>query len=153
MLTPSPRVLRRAAAALVLLMPTVAAAQEATPFLPSADLPPALERVLRDYERAWAAGDAAGLADLFTEDGFVLSNGAEPIRGREVIRGQYANAGGPLRLRALGYATADTVGYIVGAYRYGDATVDGGKFVLALRREPGGRWLIAADIDNSIRRP
>jgi ketosteroid isomerase-like protein len=145
--------MRPATALLALLLPATAAAQDAPRALPSVDLPPALERVLRDYERAWAAGDAAGLAELFTDDGFVLSNGAEPIRGREVIRGQYANAGGPLRLRALGYATADTVGYIVGAYRYGDATVDGGKFVLALRREPGGRWLIAADIDNSIRRP
>jgi ketosteroid isomerase-like protein len=145
--------MRPATALLALLLPATAAAQDAPRALPSVDLPPALERVLRDYERAWAAGDAAGLANLFTEDGFVLSNGAEPIRGREVIRGKYANAGGPLRLRALGYATADTVGYIVGAYRYGDATVDGGKFVLALRREPGGRWLIAADIDNSIRRP
>jgi ketosteroid isomerase-like protein len=145
--------MRPATALLALLLPATAAAQDAPRALPSVDLPPALERVLRDYERAWAAGDAAGLAELFTDDGFVLSNGAEPIRGREVIRGKYANAGGPLRLRALGYATADTVGYIVGAYRYGDATVDGGKFVLALRREPGGRWLIAADIDNSIRRP
>jgi ketosteroid isomerase-like protein len=41
----------------------------------------------------------------------------------------------------------------VGAYRYGDAAQDTGKFVLALRRGPDGRWLIAADIDNSIRRP
>ena len=145
--------MRPATALLALLLPAVAAAQDAPRALPSVDLPPTLERVLRDYERAWAAGDAAGLATLFTEDGFVLSNGAEPIRGRDAIRRKYANAGGPLRLRALGYATADTVGYIVGAYRYGDATVDGGKFVLALRREPGGRWLIAADIDNSIRRP
>ncbi|HEX9632224.1 MAG TPA: hypothetical protein VGA02_07140 [Gemmatimonadales bacterium] len=41
----------------------------------------------------------------------------------------------------------------MGAYRYGDAARDTGKFVLALRRGPDGRWLIAADIDNSIRRP
>jgi len=145
--------MRPATALLALLLPAVAAAQDAPRALPSVDLPPTLERVLRDYERAWAAGDAASLADLFTEDGFVLSNGAEPIRGRGVIRSKYANAGGNLKLRALGYATADTVGYIVGAYRYGNAAEDTGKFVLALRRGPDGRWLIAADIDNSIRRP
>ena len=29
---------------------------------------------------------------------------------------------------------------------------DDGKFVLALKRGEGGRWLIMADIDNSIRR-
>jgi ketosteroid isomerase-like protein len=145
--------MRNATALLALLLPTMAAAQEDAGPLPSTALPPALDRVLREYERAWAGGDAAGLAALFTEDGFVLSNGAEPIRGRGVIRRKYANAGGNLKLRALGYATADTVGYIVGAYRYGNAAEDTGKFVLALRRGPDGRWLIAADIDNSIRRP
>jgi len=143
----------RATAALLLLLPAVTAAQDAASPLRSVELPPALDRVLRDYERAWATGDPAGLAGLFTEDGFVLSNGAEPIRGRDAIRRTYANAGGPLKLRALGYATADTVGYIVGGYRYGDAAHDTGKFVLALRLGPDGRWLIAADIDNSIRRP
>src|SRR3970040_1965324 len=119
--------MRHVAVGLALLMPIAGAAQDAPGPLPSIELPAALERVLRDYERAWAGGDAAGLAALFTEDGFVLSNGAEPIRGRGVIRRKYANAGGNLKLRALGYATADTVGYIVGAYRYGNAGDDTGK--------------------------
>ncbi len=120
--------------------------------LPSVTLPSALERVLRDYERGWAGGDAAGLAGLFTEDGFVLSSGRPPIRGREAIRERYANVSGDLRLRALASVVGDTVGYIVGAYRYGTAPEDRGKFVLALRRAPGGPWLIAADIDNSNER-
>ena len=42
---------------------------------PSVTLPPALDRVLRDYERAWTARDAAGLSALFAEDGFVLVKG------------------------------------------------------------------------------
>jgi hypothetical protein len=46
------------------------------------------------------------------------------------------------------------VGYIVGAYAYGDAPPpDRGKFVLALRRARGGPWLIAADLDQSNRQP
>jgi len=52
---------------------------------PSMTLPPALERVLRDYETAWAARDAHGLAQLFAEDGFVLPNGGVPVRGRPAI--------------------------------------------------------------------
>ena len=36
-------------------------------------LPPSLARVLTDYERNWKAGDASALAQLFTDDGFVLS--------------------------------------------------------------------------------
>jgi ketosteroid isomerase-like protein len=136
-------------AALAFAAPTTVAGQGTpTPTLPSITLPPEVERVLRDYERHWAAGDEAALAALFTEDGFVLQNGRPPIRGREAIRQAYAPFDGPLRLRAMGYAVGDSVGYIVGGYRYGDATEDSGKFVLALRRTPGGPWLIASDMDN-----
>jgi hypothetical protein len=52
----------------------------------------------------------------------------------------------------VGYAASDTVGYIIGAYRYGTQTEDGGKFVLALRRAPRGDWKIAADLDAANRR-
>ena len=73
--------------------------------LPSVTLPAALARVLTDYERAWAAKDAAGLAALFAEDGFVLAGGTPPVRGRAAIQRHYAGKGGPLSLRALAYAT------------------------------------------------
>ncbi len=79
--------------------------------LPSVALPPELNRVLRDYERAWQARDAAALAALFTEDGFVLSNGRPPVRGRAEIREAYASGGGPLSLRALAFSTDGKVGY------------------------------------------
>lgn len=117
--------------------------------LPSVELPPALDRVLRDYERAWSGGDAAALAALFMEDGFVLQSNRAPIRGRAAIEALYrGQAGGDLRLRALAFATADSVGYIIGAYGYGEAPADRGKFTLTLRRGPDQRWLIASDMDN-----
>ena len=118
--------------------------------VPSVALPSALDRVLRDYERAWRAGDAAALALLFAEDGFVLQGGSLPVRGRDAIRAMYAKqAGGPLRLRAIGFATADSVGYILGAYGYENAGPgDVGKFTLTLRRARDGRWLINSDMDN-----
>lgn len=118
--------------------------------LPSIALPQELERVLGDYERAWKAGDGESLAALFTRDGFVRAD-AGWIRGTGAIEARYANASGDLRLRALAYGQDGTVGYIVGAYGYGDeaAVSDRGTFVLALRRGPDGRWLIAADLDNS----
>jgi alpha,alpha-trehalase len=120
--------------------------------LSSVALPPALDRLLRDYERAWQARDPAALAELFAEEGFVLASGRPPVRGRSAIRAAYSDGGGPLALRALAYATEGPVGYIIGMYgaRAGEDT---GKFVLALRRGDDGRWLIAADIDNSNRRP
>jgi uncharacterized protein (TIGR02246 family) len=130
-----------------------APASPAVERLPSISLPAEVDRVLRDYERLWKAGDGAGLANLFTEDGFIARPGGW-IRGRDAIRPAYqAMAGGDLQLRALAYATADTVGYIVGAYGYGAtaSTKDNGKFVLALRRRPGAPWLIASDLDSAIR--
>lgn len=130
-----------APAALVAQVPVI------TPF---ADLPPELDRVLRDYERAWSQGDTEALAALFTADGFVPSR-AGWRRGADAIRDQYGGASGPLQLRAHAWAVADTVGYIVGAYGYGGPT--GGKFLLALRRGADGRWLIAADLDNANRPP
>lgn len=112
-------------------------------------LPPALDRVLRDYEAAWEAGDGAKLASLFTEDGYVLNNGSLPVKGRSGIARMLTQPGGDLLLRAFAYSTADTVGYIIGGYRYPTTTGPGGKYVLALRKGPDGRWLIAADMENS----
>jgi ketosteroid isomerase-like protein len=130
------------------------APRPAPPAQPSITLPAELDRVLRDYERNWKAGDEKALANLFTEDGFVPT-GQGWVRGRAGIEDVYGSAGGGLQLRALAYAVQDTVGYIVGAYGYGDTpgVPDRGKFVLALRRARGGPWLIAADIDNANRSP
>lgn len=147
-------------ALLVLCVPAAAAARQATPpaqagtaaRLPSVELPAELERVLRDYERGWRSGDAAGLARIFTEDGF--ANGQTAWRrGREEIEDQYAGASGDLRLRAHAWHTSGEAGWIVGSYGYGEvaADVDMGKFLLALRRAGDGRWLIAADLDSSNR--
>jgi reactive intermediate/imine deaminase len=120
---------------------------------PSIELPAELSRVLRDYEQAWQARDAAALAALFTEDGFVLSNGRPHARGRDAIRERYANSGGPLALRALAYSVDGGTGYIIGAFAQQKDAPDLGKFVLALRRGADGRWMIAADMDNSNRPP
>ncbi len=94
----------------------------------------------------------AALANVFTADEFVLPSGWPPVRGRQAIEERYANAGGALALHALTFATADTVGYVIGAYVWERDGPDAGKFVLALRKGPSGRWLIAADIDNQNER-
>lgn len=117
--------------------------------VPSVTLPSELDRVLRDYERAWRAGDAAALAVLFAEDGFILQSNRPPVRGRKAIQAAYeGGSGGPLRLRAIAFSTEGTIGYIVGAYGYGDGPGDTGKFTLTLRRAPGEPWLIFSDMDN-----
>jgi ketosteroid isomerase-like protein len=115
----------------------------------SLTLPAPLERVLRDYESAWRDGDGPRLAALFTEDGLAMQNGSETARGRDEIARRITRPGGALQLTAYAYATEGGVGYIVGGYRYPESKGPGGRFVLALRMEPGGRWLIAADLDNA----
>lgn len=116
--------------------------------LASVTLPAALARVLTDYETAWQKKDAAGLAALFADDGFVLSAGNPPVRGRAEIQKQYSGAGGPLSLRALAFATEGSVGYIIGAYSRHKGEPDVGKFTLTLQKGPDGRWLIVSDMDN-----
>ena len=118
--------------------------------LPSVSLPTELDRVLRDYERAWRSGDASNVAALFSVDGFVLQNGRAPVRGRDAIAKAYGGqAGGDLRLRAFGYVAGDTAGYIIGGYTYGEAKGDMGKWTLTLRRPRNGKWEIFSDMDNS----
>lgn len=140
------------AACALLLVTTPAPAQNAsTSPLPSADLPPELERVLRDYEAAWQARDADALTALFAPDGFVLVPGRPPVRGARAIREHHTGRDGPLSLRAFHFAAEDSVGYIIGGYSPMPDLPDGGRFVLALRRGPDGRWMIVGDMDNSNR--
>ena len=154
---------RRTLAAAVLLsvaaistVPRTVHAQAATPRtptpdLPSVTLPAALDRVLRDFETQWRAENKQGVAALYTTDGFLLSDGRPPVRGRTAIAAT-SQASGALHLRALSFASEGDLGWIVGGYRWGNETVDAGKFVLLLKRDATGKWLIAADIDNVNRR-
>jgi ketosteroid isomerase-like protein len=118
------------------------------PALPSVPLPPDLDRVLRDYEKAWGARDAAALAKLFTEDGFVLSSDSPPVKGRAAIEKHYQGAGGPLYLRAFAFESNASTGFILGGYRHQEKGPDSGKFTLTLRQGTHGRWLIVSDMDN-----
>ncbi len=114
----------------------------------SITLRPELQRVLTDYENAWQKKDAKALAALFTEDGFVLSNGTPPVRGRAQIEKHYSGAGGPLALRAFAFGTEGSLGYIIGGFARQVGEPDRGKFTLTLRKGPDDRWFIISDMDN-----
>ena len=138
----------------ILLTSTIAFGrpQGAEPQQPSIKLPPELARVLTVYETAWRNRDAAALARLFAEDGFVLPSGRQPVRGRSAIQQHYTGQGGPLALRAFAFATDGRVGYILGGYAGQEGAPDSGKFTLTLRKDASGRWLIVSDMDNGNRR-
>lgn len=122
--------------------------------VPSVELPADLARVLRDYEKAWTAADTEALARLFVADGYALPSGQPPAAGADAIRAAYAkNAGSPLSLRALHYAQSGDMAYIIGGFGGAPGKPDFGKFVLVLRKDKDGRWLIAADMDNANAMP
>lgn len=137
---------------LALAAPSTTCSQGTAPPPPSVTLPPELDRVLRDYETAWRASDSNALAQLFADGRVVLTNRGRAVVGREAVRESYSQGGGPLVLRAMSYTVDDTVAFIIGGYAPRPGEGDAGTFVLALVRPPGGKWLIAADMDRA-RRP
>lgn len=140
--------------ALLFLLQAAAPAAAAPPSAPpSVDLPAPLARVLRAYERAWGARDAAALADLFTEDGFVLAQQRPPVRGRAAIREAYTGAGGPLTLRAYAFRQEGSLAVILGGYAAAAGAPDAGKFTLTLHLGPDGHWRIFSDMDNGVAPP
>jgi ketosteroid isomerase-like protein len=116
---------------------------------PEVQLPTELQRVLRDYEAAWQSHNAHALAQLFATDGYVLAPGQPPVKGRDNIKRAYADAGGPLALRAIAYASEGNLAYIIGTFARRKGDPDVGKFTLTLRKEIRGEWLIVSDMDNS----
>ena len=138
---------------LITLAVTIAIGQQSAPAVePTVKLPADLARVLTDYEAAWQGRDAAGLARLFADDGFVLPNGGPPVRSRAAIQKHYTGAGGPLALRAISFAAEGRVGYIIGGYGPAQGQPDTGKFTLTLRKGTDGRWLIVSDMDSGNQR-
>ncbi len=121
---------------------------KAVPAQPSIELPPNLARVLTDYENAWRNRDADGLSKLFTENGFVLQNGGQPVRGRLAIKEAYKNSGGPLVLRAIAFEIENKIAYIIGGFSRTKGEPDIGKFTLTLKKDKKGRWLIMSDMDS-----
>jgi len=136
-----------------LMLLVAAEPQKDTTQQPSVTMPAELARVLTDYEQAWRSRDAAALAQLFAEDGFVLPNGDAPVRGRAAIQRYYTGHGGPLALRAFAFAAEGGVGYIIGGFARQAGEADIGKFTLTLRKGSDGRWLIMSDMDSGNQRP
>lgn len=116
---------------------------------PTVSLPAEVDRLLKDYEKAWIAKDTGALAKLFTSDGMALPSGQMPAQGEESIRKAYSpSVGAPLNLRAVAYGASGELAYVIGGWGGAADKPEFGKFVLVLRRV-NGRWLIVADMDNS----
>jgi ketosteroid isomerase-like protein len=137
--------------AIVVLCPRAGSPVKSTSEEPSVQLPADLERILTDYEIRWQAHDSHALAQLFATDGYVLTGGHPPVKGRTEIERVYAQAGGPLSLRAIAYRTEGKIGYIIGGFAKRKGDQDVGKFTLTLCKGQNGQWLIVSDMDNPNR--
>jgi ketosteroid isomerase-like protein len=112
---------------------------------PEIALPTEIDRVLRDFERAWAAEDEAGIAALFTEDGYVGTFWGWAV-GRDTVRAMHRLAMEQIRIRAHAFAAGDSVGYVIGSFRFDESGRDTGNIIFLLRRAPDGRWMIAGTL-------
>lgn len=122
---------------------------------PAIEVPPGLDRVLRDFERYWHARDQLALSELFTEEG-IMQFGDAWRRGRPAIRIALLDSrGADLRLWAQAFEAKDSLAYIVGSY--GHRTLphlsDLGRMHLSLRLERDGIWRIAAAVLGNVNPP
>jgi ketosteroid isomerase-like protein len=105
---------------------------------------------------ALARGDAAAMADAYTENGAVLPTNSEIIRGKQAIQAFWQGALDGLGLKSAGLETVELVphgdmAYEVGEYILrgaGGSVFDQGKYIVIWKQE-AGQWKWHRDIFNS----
>lgn len=119
-----------------------------------------IEQANERFEKAFARGDAAAMAALYTEDGQLLPAGSPVVEGGEAIA-RYWRGALDAKLTAADLETLEV--YVgadgdtateVGRYRLaaGDREADAGKYVVVWERTPDG-WKLHRDIRTSDRAP
>ncbi len=107
------------------------------------------------FMAAFANGDAAGIAALYTEDGQVAPPSAEVMTGREALQEFWGMVIG-MGLKSVKLETAELellgeAGIEQGYYELGAGTgkvADRGKYLVVWKRV-GGEWMLHRDIWNS----
>lgn len=130
-----------------ILMMSASAQSQAPEFPQTVSLPPDLQSVLSKYQEAWQNSESKTLANLFSEDGFVLANGRTPIKGRNQIEEYYSNSGSPIFLRPFAFQVDDNLAYILGGITKKNMKDDLAKFTIILSKV-NGEWKIISDMDN-----
>ena len=137
--------------ALALALPLPAFAQ-------SGDLRGQIEKLSDAWEKAYNAGDAAGVAALYAKDAQVMAPGAETASGTKAIKEAFA--AGMAAVPKFELTTVDVVSS-------GDLVVETGKWVatsadgkhldhgpyMTLFKKEGAGWKISRDIWNSAMPP
>jgi uncharacterized protein (TIGR02246 family) len=120
---------------------------------------------IRNADAEWAklaaAKDADGFTAFVAENGSILTPNAPILTGSEAIR-QWASEtmatpgfAVSWQVNTVEVSAAGDLGYTVGAYELtihdaqGNPITDRGKYVTAWKKQPDGKWKVAADIFNS----
>jgi uncharacterized protein (TIGR02246 family) len=122
-----------------------------------------VEQVIRDgtkrYVEAFNRGDAAAVAEFYTEDAKVLPNNMEMVSGKQAIQQLWKTAM-EMGVKKMNLETAE-VGYdgnlayergvsIVNIEPKGEqARTEKGKYLIVLKRQADGSWKVAVDIWNN----
>lgn len=116
----------------------------------------AIELNNKTFAERFAAGDAAGVAGLYTEDGQIFPPNLPGMTGREAIAAFWSGAMG-MGLTALELVTdevseAGETAVECGQFRLfvGDDVVDNGKYLVVWHLD-GGSWRLHRDIWNTSR--
>lgn len=132
---------------------------------PATSADPAPVNELRSkYQAAFSAGDAAGLAALFTDDAVSLPDHHAALEGKAAIQQYFQDLFAQYNA-TMTLMPADTE--VVGNFAHehgsftikvtpkagGETVTDDGKYLVVLERGADGVWKIHHDADNSNRMP
>ena len=115
----------------------------------------AIEAADQKFVSAFGRGDAAGIAQLYTEDGQILPPQSEPITGRHGIQAFWQGAM-DMGVKAAKLESVEVEGHGDSAveigkyelYAAGQQRVDHGKYVVIWKREQG-EWMLWRAIWNT----
>lgn len=143
--------------------PTESSRADAAPLAASEAADPAHIRQVIEQKnarliQAFLAGDAAGVAGMFTDDGVLMLNGMPQINGRAAIEQTLVAVFGAVKYHSVTANVREVqffgdyaleMGTTEFTYEAGGQTVvDQGKYIVGWKREPGGDWKIHRDISN-----
>jgi uncharacterized protein (TIGR02246 family) len=121
----------------------------------------AIAKTRAAYQAAALAQDAAAIAKLFTPDGIEMPPNAPLQKGRAAIEAYHKNLASQVMVHGVTIKPTEThvlgdVAYEVGTYtqnlmpmKGGKTTDDKGKYVVLLKKDASGAWLLTHSIYNS----